>query len=175
MDPIVLHIVQLAIMFIGFVILGSIQAYIAKQNKKSLELLNESNAYMNIVNSILELKKWAVKSDPVMKSLTSEEKVVKQILSDKVANDATDLMDRCIFFYHLEKIFHLSEKSPREVHTTKDGFTNEIDMWLTIPGMENFFRGFCMKHATHTKSFIHYVDQFYKRPKKDSSPVKSST
>lgn len=129
------------------------------------------DAYIKIIDGIIELKKYSMDEQQIVNQLATFESDKNILLIDalnksgaitgKDANALTkDMLVKCTFFYHVEKLYFLSKKSNIPEHGTK-GFTTEIEMWLSVPGMREFFNNFCKKYRPHSPEFIKAVDKFY--------------
>jgi len=124
-----------------------------------LERTDERDAYVNLLDGILDLKSWAERQPFLMRAIANHESV-KPLVRNGVVKDEFELMARCQFFYQAEKLYHLSNKSGVGA-SKRRGLNREIEMWLSLEGMREFFNEFCEKAECFTDKFLIAARKYY--------------
>nr|VFJ72788.1 MAG: hypothetical protein BECKFW1821C_GA0114237_103725 [Candidatus Kentron sp. FW] len=159
---IALDIMEFVLMYSGFpaLLISIITIYFAFRRNRREATLFEKEYFSNILSDIIEMKRWVLQSESIMKTLI-EDTAVKDLLNNKLAENEEDLIHKCIFFFYLERIYYHLVYC-KKISLDAENLGVELKMWLDIPESQKFFYGFCKPYKPYTKRFLNQVDNYYK-------------
>lgn len=154
---------HVAVVAVGVFVIGWGQLRIAKrmadideQLKRVqlavLERTGERDDFVRLLDGIIELKAWAATQPTLMASVRDHD-IAKTLVRNGVVKDEIELVARCKFFFHAEKLFYLSTRTGISAERRR-GLNQEIKMWLGLAGMREFFYEFCEKAGCHSDEFL---------------------
>jgi hypothetical protein len=141
---------------------AALNASTEQLNKLQLEILQRSkerDAYVGLIDSILDLKRWAVDQRILMDGIR-EHDVFKQLVQSEVIGDEKELMAMCILFFRLERLYRLN-RSASITPEERRGLNQEEETWLGLSPVRTFFFGYCLKAQCYSQDFLENVKRHY--------------